>query len=126
MKKVLLALISICISVSVIEPAHATSTRIIDVVAITWQGAPATTVTVNDVKTSIENEVTTRWNYLAQNWPEGINFTIGSVVSTPIQMSTPLICEGAESSAYMRDARRAFYTKYPKEDYASRYLILLT
>ncbi|MFM8447503.1 MAG: hypothetical protein ACKN92_04965 [Candidatus Nanopelagicaceae bacterium] len=126
MKKVLLALISICISVSVIEPAHAATTRIIDVVAITWQGAPATTVTVNDVKTSIENEVTTRWNYLAQNWPEGINFTIGSVVSTPIQMSTPLVCEGAESSAYMRDARRAFYTKYPKEDYASRYLILLT
>lgn len=41
-------------------------------------------------------------------------------------MSVPLICEGSESSVYMRDARRAFYTKYPMADYSSHYLILLS
>ena len=109
-----------------ISPVQAVENRIIDVVAITWAGAPTPSVTVNDVKSAIQNEVSTRWNYLAQNWPGGINFSVGTVQSTPIQMSVPLICEGSESSAYMRDARRAFYTKYPMADYASHYLILLS
>lgn len=109
-----------------ISPVQAVENRIIDVVSITWAGAPAPSVTVNDVKSAIQNEVSTRWNYLAQNWPGGINFSVGTVQSTPIQMSVPLICEGSESSAYMRDARRAFYTKYPMADYASHYLILLS
>ena len=108
-----------------LSPVQAVENRIIDIVAITWPGAPATSVTVNDVKTSIENEVTTRWNFLAQNWPGGINFSVGTVQSNPISMSVPLICEGTESSVYMRDARRAFYTKYPMPDYATHYLILL-
>ena len=126
MKKLFISLLSFGLLISGMQSTFAAVNRVIDVVAITWQGAPATTVTVNDVKNAIESEVTTRWNYLAQNWPDGINFTMGSVVTTPIQMNSPLVCEGFESSAYMRDARRAFYTKYPKEDYASRYLILLT
>jgi hypothetical protein len=109
-----------------INPVHAVDNRIIDVVAITWPGAAAPTVTVNDVKKAIESEVTTRWNYLAQNWPTGINFQVGNVVTTPLSMPVPLICDGSESSIYMRDARRAFYTKYPTADYASRYLILLS
>ena len=124
MKK-LIALIAALLVIP-ISPVQAVETRIIDIVAITWPGASAPTVTVNDVKTSIENEVATRWNYLAQNWPGGINFQVGAVQSTPISMTVPLICEGSESSAYMRDARRAFYTKYPTTDYSSHYLILLS
>lgn len=126
MKRIILSFISFILIISGIQPAAAIDNREIDIVAITWPGASSPTVTVNDVKTSIENDVTKRWNYLAQNWPDGINFKVGSVVTTPIQMTTPLICDGTESSSYMRDARRAFYTKYPKEDYASRYLILLS
>ena len=109
-----------------ISPAKALETRTIDIVAITWPGASAPVVSVSDVKTAIENEVTTRWNSLAQNWPGGINFSVGTVQANPIQMAVPLICEGSESSVYMRDARRAFYTKYPMADYASHYLILLS
>ena len=109
-----------------IAPVQAVETRTIDIVSITWPGASAPSVTVNDVKSAIQNEVATRWNYLAQNWPGGINFEVGTVQSTPIAMTVPLICEGKESSAYMRDARRAFYTKYPMTDYASHYLILLS
>ena len=108
------------------NPALAAENRIIDVVAITWPGAAAPVVTVNDVKSAIESEVTTRWNFLAQNWPGGINFQVGNVVTTPINMAVPLICDGPDSGAYMRDARRAFYTKYPIANYSSRYLILLT
>ena len=107
-----------------INPVQAADNRIIDVVAITWPGASAPSVNVNDVKKAIESEVTTRWNYLAQNWPAGINFQVGNVVSEPVTMAVPLICEGLESGVYMRDARRAFYTKYPTADYSSRYLIL--
>ena len=127
MKKLtkLIALIA-ALLVLPISPIQAAETRTIDIVAITWPGAPAPTVSVNDVKSAIENEVTTRWNYLAQNWPGGINFSVGTVQSTPIQMTIPLVCEGGESSIYMRDARRAFYTKYPMVDYASHYLILLS
>ena len=123
MKK-LIALI-VALLVIPIAPVQAVETRTIDIVAITWPGASAPSVTVNDVKSAIQNEVATRWNYLAQNWPGGINFEVGTVQSTPISMSVPLICEGSESSVYMRDARRAFYTKYPMADYASHYLILL-
>ena len=110
MKKLtkLIALIA-ALLVLPISPVRAAETRTIDIVAITWPGAPAPTVSVNDVKSAIENEVTTRWNYLAQNWPGGINFSVGTVQSTPIQMTIPLVCEGGESSIYMRDARRAFY-----------------
>ena len=127
MKKLtkLIALIA-ALLVLPISPVRAAETRTIDIVAITWPGAPAPTVSVNDVKSAIENEVTTRWNFLAQNWPGGINFSVGTVQSTPIQMTIPLVCEGGESSIYMRDARRAFYTKYPMADYASHYLILLS
>ena len=123
MKK-LIALIAALVLLP-LSPAQAVENRIIDIVALAWPGAPAPSVTVNDVKTSIQNEVTTRWNYLAQNWPGGINFSVGTVQTTPISMAVPLICEGSESSVYMRDARRAFYTKYPMADYASHYLILL-
>ena len=123
MKK-LIALI-VALLVIPIAPVQAVETRTIDIVALTWPGASAPSVTVNDVKSAIQNEVATRWNYLAQNWPGGINFEVGTVQSTPISMSVPLICEGSESSVYMRDARRAFYTKYPMADYASHYLILL-
>ena len=123
--KRLIALIAALLVIPV-NPIQAAENRIIDVVAITWPGASAPSVTVGDVKSAIESEVTTRWNYLAQNWPGGINFKVGNVVTTPINMSVPLICDGIESSAYMRDARRAFYTKYPIADYSSRYLILLS
>ncbi|MGI9131953.1 MAG: hypothetical protein ACR2IU_04805, partial [Candidatus Nanopelagicaceae bacterium] len=124
MKK-LIALIAAFLVIP-LSPVQAVETRIIDIVSITWPGASAPSVTVNDVKTAIDNEVATRWNYLAQNWPGGINFQVGTVQTTPITMSVPLICEGSESSAYMRDARRAFYTKYPMADYSSHYLILLS
>ena len=126
MKKLIFSLISLALFVTGMQPVQAVENRVIDIVAITWPGAAAATVSVNDVKTSIETETAARWNYLAQNWPGGINFTVGTVQSTPIQMSVPLICEGSESSVYMRDARRAFYTKYPMADYASHYLILLS
>ena len=109
-----------------INPVQAADNRIIDIVSITWPGASAPAATVNDVKNAITNEVATRWNYLAQNWPGGINFQVGTVVTTPLVMNVPLICEGSDSSVYMRDARRAFYTKYPMADYASHYLILLS
>ena len=109
MKK-LIALVAALLLIPV-NPVKAAENRIIDIVAITWPGASAPEVTVDDVKNAIENEVTTRWNFLAQNWPGGINFSVGTVQSTPIQMSIPLVCEGGESSIYMRDARRAFYTK---------------
>lgn len=124
MKK-LIALVAALLVIPV-NPVQAADNRIIDVVAITWPGAAAPAVTVNDVKSAIESEVTTRWNYLAQNWPSGINFRVGNVVTTPINMALPLICDGSESSAYMRDARRAFYTKYPIADYSSRYLVVLS
>ena len=106
--------------------ARASETRIIDVVSITWAGAAQPSTSVEDVRNSITNEASTRWNYLAQNWPGGITFQIGTVISTPLVMSSPLICEGTESSAYMRDVRRAFYTKYPMADYASHYLVFLS
>jgi hypothetical protein len=109
-----------------ISPVQAAEYRIVDVVAITWPGAAAPSVTVNDVSSAISGEVSTRWQYLGQNYPGGINFQIGNVVTTPINMSVPLICDGSESSAYMRDARRAFYTKYPVADYSSRYLVILS
>ena len=125
MIKKLIALVAALLVIPV-SPIQAVETRTIDIVSITWPGAAAPAVTVNDVKTAIQNEVATRWNYLAQNWPGGINFSVGTVQSTPITMSVPLICEGSESSVYMRDARRAFYTKYPMADYASHYLILLS
>ena len=123
MKK-LIALIAALLVIP-ISPVAALDTRTIDIVSITWAGASAPAVTVNDVATAIRSEVATRWNYLAQNWPGGINFEVGTVQTTPIAMNVPLICEGSESSVYMRDARRAFYTKYPMADYASHYLILL-
>ena len=52
-----------------ISPATALETRTIDVVALTWPGATAPVVSVNDVANAIKSEVATRWNYLAQNWP---------------------------------------------------------
>ena len=97
MKRIILSFISFILIISGIQPAAAIDNREIDIVAITWPGASSPTVTVNDVKTSIENDVTKRWNYLAQNWPDGINFKVGSVVTTPIQMTTQLICDGTES-----------------------------
>ena len=126
MKKLVISLFSALLLFSGIQPLQAADNRIIDIVSITWPGAAAPSYSVDDVKNSINNSVNTRWNFLAQNWPGGINFQVGTVQSSPIQMTTPLICEGSESSVYMRDARRAFYTKYPMADYASHYLILLS
>ena len=64
MKK-LIALITALLVIP-ISPVAALETRTIDVVALTWPGATAPAVTVNDVANAIKSEVATRWNYLAQ------------------------------------------------------------
>lgn len=126
MKQINRLLLALILLVTGAPALHAADVRIIDVVAITWPGAPTPSVSVDDVAKSVSNEVNQRWNFLAQNWPDGLNFQIGSVQQSPISMIVPLICDGTESSAYMRDARRAFYNKYPSSDYSSHYLVLLS
>lgn len=109
--------------------AIAADTRTIDIVEITWNGAPKPANTVEDVQNSITNSVSPSWKAFTTN--EGdtrsrtIEFIYGRTLNNPIRLSSPLVCEGSGFVSFMREIQAETYRRLGIDDWKERYLVIL-
>ncbi len=112
------------------QPASALDERVIDVVTVTWSGAPSPKVTAADVQNSISSSVSPQWKALTtfkgSAKDRSLTFVNGSVLSAPIFLSQPMRCEGTGYSSFASSIRTEAYKRLGLADSKNRYLIILT
>lgn len=128
--KSLVFALSVALFSSLVSPAQAADIRIVDVAAVTWPGAPVSSVGVGNVEASIKNEVGPRWKRyttIEGSLEDGsINFQHGVTLTAPIALTRPMACEGSEASSFMNSVRQEAYKRLNIENWSSRYLVILT
>ena len=109
--------------------AQAVEQRVVDVVAVSWSGAPAIQDKYQRVVDSIDQSVGPQW--LSFTSLEGdtrdkkILFFKGRDLPTPISISAPMPCTGYQSSNFMGDVRQEAYRRLGIINFADRYLIIV-
>jgi hypothetical protein len=115
---------------SLVSPVQAADIRIVDVAAVTWPGAPVSSVGVSNVEASIKNEVGPRWKRYttieASLEDRSIDFQHGLTLNAPIALTRVMACEGSEASSFMNSVRQEAYKRLNVENWSSRYLVILT
>jgi len=114
---------------SFVSVASAADIRTVDVVSVTWLGAPPFSVTTREVETSIQNEVGPRWQsyttLIGAKEDRTISFQLGKSLDSPIVMTRAMACEGSSSSSFMNSVRQETYKRLGIDDWTSRYLVIL-
>lgn len=109
--------------------AQAVEQRVVDVVAVSWSGAPAIQDKYQRVVDSIDQSVGPQW--LSFTSLEGdardrkILFYKGRDLPTPISISAPMPCTGYQTSNFMGDVRQEAYRRLGITNFADRYLIIV-
>lgn len=119
-KRLLAILISLTLTGMSVQVAKALDSRVVDVAAVTWIGAQST-VSVLDVKESIQTDVSERWKRLTSI--EGssevgpINFQFGIALESPIILVKPMQCEGEAAVEFMQTVRKVTYERLGIDDW---------
>ena len=104
--------------------------RKIDVVAVSWPGAQAPAVTVQDVARAVEVEVAPRWREFTsvQQVPNDktLTFQLGIVETRRIDLTAKMSCESLTFGTFITNIRDAFYSSLAIVDSKERYLIILS
>lgn len=121
----ILALTSILLSSNA---SYALDSRVIDVVAVTWNGAAPLPGSVDEVKNQIENSVKPRWRELTtiSGDPNDrrIEFDFGRALQSPLALSIALPCERV-ITAWSEIVREEAYRRLGVIDSGSRYLVIV-
>ncbi len=129
-RRLKLLLIVLALLVGLLPSAQAVDTRVVDVVAVSWPGAKATTVDVLDVERAITQEVGPRWrSYTAiegSREDRSINFIHGKTLTTTISLDREMRCEGSDAFTFMNSVRSEAYKRLDVSDPDSRYLVILS
>lgn len=96
--------------------------RMIDVVEVSWQGAPALKTTTGDVVSMIRNDTIERWKRISGG---RVVFTFDQVVPR-VQTTIPLPCDAPGSAAFLNDVALKAYQGAGLTDFNNRYLIVLS
>lgn len=96
--------------------------RMIDVVEVSWQGAPALKTTTGDVVSMIRNDTIERWKRISGG---RVVFTFDQVMPR-VQTSTPLPCDAPGSAAFLNAVALKAYEGAGVTDFNNRYLIVLS
>ena len=109
-------------------PAYAVDERVIDVVEVTWNGAPAIRGTAKVVADVIDTEVNADWKkYTTMVGDDGtrtISFKSGKVLEAPITLVSKMACTGISASNFMSSIRLEAYKRLGISDYSNRYLVV--
>ena len=130
MSKRLSSFIAIVIAfVSVgLAPAHAVDERVIDVVAVTWNGAVTALSNPVTVAEVIDKEVNVDWKkfttMVGATTDRTISFKSGKVLTTPITLVSKMACTGSAASDFMSSIRPEAYKRLGIADYSNRYLVV--
>lgn len=113
-----------------LAPAYALDERVIDVVELTWNGAPVLRGDARVVADVIDTGVNADWKkyttMVGDNGTRTISFKTGRVLETPIILNSRMACTGTASSDFMRSIRPEAYKRLGISDFSERYLVVLS
>ena len=113
-----------------LAPAYALDERVIDVVEVTWNGAPALGGNAKAVAEVINTEVNADWKkYTTMVGDDGartVSFKTGKVLEGPISLVSKMACTGFPASSFMSSIRPEAYKRLGISDYSNRYLVVLS
>ena len=113
-----------------LTPAYALDERVIDVVEVTWTGAPALRGNAKAVANVIDTEVNADWKkYTTMVGDDGartVSFKTGKVLDAPIQLPSRMACTGIAASNFINSIRPEAYKRLGITDFSDRYLIVLS
>jgi len=112
-----------------LAPAYAVDERVIDVVEVTWAGAPAPAGDAKKVASVIDTEVNADWKLFTTMFGDTkdrtVSFKTGRVLEAPISLVSKMACTGFPSSEFMRSIRPEAYSRLGITDYKERYLVVV-
>ena len=112
-----------------LSPAFAIDERVIDVVEVTWAGAPAPAGDVNVVAKAIDTEVNADWKKFTTLYGDTkdrtISFVSGKVLATPISLIAKMACSGPAASEFLSSIKPEAYKRLGISDYSNRYLVVI-
>jgi hypothetical protein len=113
-----------------LSSAYALDERVIDIVEVTWNGAPALRGDAKIMADVIDTEVNADWKkYTTMVGDDGsrtVSFKTGKVLDTPIRLVSKMACTGFASSEFMRSIRVEAYKRLAITDFSNRYLLVLS
>jgi len=113
-----------------LAPAYAIDERVIDVVEVTWNGAPALRGDSKVIAEVIDKEVNADWKkYTTMVGDDGsrtVSFKTGQVLAAPISLISKMACTGSAASSFMNSIRPEAYKRLGISDYSNRYLVVLS
>jgi hypothetical protein len=113
-----------------LAPAYALDERVIDVVEVTWNGAPALRGDSKVVAEVIDKEVNADWKkYTTMVGDDGsrtVSFKTGKVLDKPITLVSKMACTGFPASEFMSSIRPEAYRRLGITDYSNRYLVVVS
>ena len=111
-----------------LTPAIAVDQRVVDIVSVTWTGAVPLYATVNEIADAVNTEVNSDWrkftNMYGDTKDRTISFVSGALLQAPIQLLSPMACNGAAASAFISSVRVEAYKRLGIADSSKRYLII--
>jgi hypothetical protein len=128
--RLLLAALTLSLSLSPVSSASAEDTRVIDIASVTWPGAAAAQTGLAEVESSVRDEVGQRWKKYTtiegNSDNKVISFVHGVTLTSPIVITRPMQCEGSNASVFMNYIRQEVYRQLGIENWSERYLVILT
>jgi hypothetical protein len=113
-----------------LTPAYALDERVIDVVEVTWGGAPAIRGDAKVVAEVIDKEVNADWKkfttMVGDDGARTVSFITGKVLTTPITLVSKMACTGFPASEFMNSIRPEAYRRLGISDYSNRYLVVVS
>ncbi len=113
-----------------LSPAFALDERVIDVVEVTWNGAPTLRGDAKVVAGVIDTEVNADWKkyttMVGDDGTRAVSFKTGKVLDTPISLVTKMPCTGFTAANFVSSIRPEAYRRLGISDYSNRYLVVLS
>jgi len=111
-----------------LAPAYAVDERVIDVVAVTWNGAGTALSNPKTIAGVIDTEVNADWkkytNMVGATTDRTVSFKTGKVLETPITLPSKMACTGNAASDFMTSIRSEAYRRLGIANSFNRYLVV--
>ena len=111
-----------------LAPAYAVDERVIDVVAVTWNGAATALSNPKTIAGVIDTEVNADWKkfttMVGATTDRTISFKTGKVLETPITLPSKMACTGSAASEFMTSIRSEAYRRLGVANSFNRYLVV--
>jgi hypothetical protein len=112
-----------------LSPAIAVDVRVIDIVTVTWPGAPALPADANKIANLINTEVNADWKKFTTLYGDptdrSISFVSGKILETPISLASKMPCSGLAATNFLDAVRPDAFRKLGVTDYSKRYLLIV-